>query len=292
MEDALMSDALRIAHGRFGRVALLDMNHSLVRHAHPHCHVLLKVEGDDTQFLVGEHTVPLTDECAVLINAWEPHAYVHDPRRGRTLILALYVEPEWLAEFRPNWEASSRRGFFADRAGIVTPAIRALTQDIATSMVFAPDAKSEHEELLSHLMVAVIERFSDWREHAPSLRKAASGYGMDWRIRRAVKVIRKDPGTVPNMDRLAATVGLSRAHFFRLFGTSTGMTPNVFLNVLRLEAAVASIMGTQESAASVSDRLGFSAPSHFTRFFRDHAGCTPSGFRTATWLGYEPARTF
>ncbi|MGC1665171.1 MAG: AraC family transcriptional regulator, partial [Bradyrhizobium sp.] len=38
-----MSTALRIAHGAFGRVALLDMDESLVRHAHPHCHVLLKV---------------------------------------------------------------------------------------------------------------------------------------------------------------------------------------------------------------------------------------------------------
>ena len=49
-----MSTALRIAHGAFGRVALLDMDWSLVRHAHPHCHVLLKVEGADTQFVVGD----------------------------------------------------------------------------------------------------------------------------------------------------------------------------------------------------------------------------------------------
>ena len=69
-----MSDALRIAYGPFGRVALLDMDRSLVRHAHPHCHVLLKVEGDDTQFLVGERIAPLTDELAVLVNAGEPHA--------------------------------------------------------------------------------------------------------------------------------------------------------------------------------------------------------------------------
>jgi AraC family transcriptional regulator len=37
-----MSTALRIVHGNFGRVALLDMDGSLVRHAHPHCHVLLR----------------------------------------------------------------------------------------------------------------------------------------------------------------------------------------------------------------------------------------------------------
>jgi hypothetical protein len=88
-----MSTALRIAHGAFGRVALLDMDRSLVRHAHPHCHVLLKVDGSDTQFAVDDSFVPLTDRQAVLINAWEAHAYVHQPASPRTVILALYIEP-------------------------------------------------------------------------------------------------------------------------------------------------------------------------------------------------------
>ncbi|MBO6719427.1 MAG: helix-turn-helix transcriptional regulator [Rhizobiaceae bacterium] len=285
-----MSDALRIAHGPFGRVALLDMDRSLVRHAHPYCHVLLKVEGDDTQFLVGERIAPLTDELAVLVNAWEPHAYVHDSKRGRTIILALYIEPQWLAEFRPNWEASSKAGFFLRTAGEITPLIRTFAHDLATSMVHAPEAKGEHENLLSRLMIAVIERFSDWQRVAPSFRDAAVSSGMDWRIRRAVRGMRADPGATPNVDRLARTAGLSRAHFFRLFGQATGVTPNVFLNVLRLESAVTSMVATQEPVAAVSDRLGFSAPSHFTRFFRDHAGVTPTAFREVTRLGSEPLR--
>lgn len=57
-----MPNALRLASGRFGRVALLDMDRPLVRHAHPRCHVLLKVEGADTRFSVGERTVVLTNE--------------------------------------------------------------------------------------------------------------------------------------------------------------------------------------------------------------------------------------
>ena len=97
-----MSHALRITKGEFGRVALLDMDRSLVRHAHPHCHVLLKIDGDDTQFAVGDRVAPLTDTLAVLINAWETHAYVHDPARRNALILALYIEPRWLRAFRPN----------------------------------------------------------------------------------------------------------------------------------------------------------------------------------------------
>src|SRR5689334_22461854 len=158
-----MSTALRIAHGAFGRVALLDMDRSLVRHAHPHCHVLLKVDGDDTQFLVGDKVVPLTTELAVLINAWEPHAYVHDPRRQNALILALYIEPEWLRLFRPNWAASGAPGFFETSAGETTAHIRKLILDLAGEMVHEPGAKKHQERLLSELMVAVIERFTPWR---------------------------------------------------------------------------------------------------------------------------------
>ena len=125
-----MSTALRIAHGAFGRVALLDMDWSLVRHAHPHCHVLLKVEGADTQFVVGDRVYPLTNDTAVLVNGWQPHSYVHDPDRPRTVILALYIEPEWLMAFRPGWAASGAPGFFSHPSGDVSPRIRGLAMNL------------------------------------------------------------------------------------------------------------------------------------------------------------------
>src|SRR3954451_10655688 len=158
-----MSNALRVAHGVFGRVALLDMDRQLVRHAHPHCHVLLKVEGADTQFAVRDAIAPLTDENAVLINAWEPHAYAHDRRRPRTIILALYIEPAWLKTFRPNWAASGAPNFFEKPAGEVSARLRRLAMDLAAVMMAEPAANSTQEELLSDLMIAVTERFTPWR---------------------------------------------------------------------------------------------------------------------------------
>ena len=136
-----MSTALRIAHGAFGRVALLDMDQSLVRHAHPHCHVLLKVEGADTQFAVGEKVYPLTSQTAVLVNGWQPHSYLHVPARPRTLILALYIEPDWLTAFRPGWAAGGRPGFFNDPSGEVSPRIRSLAMNLAADLMarFARD---------------------------------------------------------------------------------------------------------------------------------------------------------
>jgi AraC family transcriptional regulator len=281
-----MSTALRITHGAFGRVALLDMDRSLVRHAHPHCHVLIKADGADTQFAVGDGLVQLTERQAVLINTWEPHAYVHYKERPRTIILALYIEPTWLKSFRPNWAASGAPGFFEQPAGDISPRIRRLSMDLAAMMMADPGANSEQEQVLSDLMISVIERFTPWRTLSRSLADIDRNRDrFDWRIRRAVDLLRLEPQAAQDVDALAKEAGLSRAHFYRLFERSTRMTPHVYLNLLRMELAVKSVVHGDDSFAAVSDTLGFSAPSHFTRFFRDHAGVNPSEFRQVARMG-------
>ena len=276
-----MSTALRIAHGPFGRVALLDMDRSLVRHAHPHCHVLIKAAGADTQFAVGNDLVPLTDTQAVLVNTFEPHAYVHDAARPRTLILALYIEPEWLKTFRSNWAASAGPRFFERPAGALTPRIQTIAQNLMHAMLSDPGATPEHESLLSELMIAVIERFTAWRTiEAPARDGNAVPETADWRVRRAINLMRTALKAHCDVDTLAREAGLSRAHFYRLFACAAKVPPHVYLNALRMEFAVNAIVYEPGRLADLSGRLGFSAPAHFTRFFRDHAGVKPSEFRS------------
>jgi AraC-like DNA-binding protein len=278
-----MSTALRIAHGAFGRVALLDMDWSLVRHAHPHCHVLLKVEGGDTQFVVGDTVYPLTDRTAVLVNGWQPHSYVHDAEWPRTVILALYIEPEWLRAFRPGWAASGAPGFFNHPSGEVSPHIRELAMNLAADMMARPEARQTHEALLSDLMIAVIERFTPWRSFPASIREMSARAG-DWRIRKATASMRSETGRDAGLESIAREVGLSRAHFFRLFEASVGVPPKVYLNVVRMERAVEAVLNQSASVSDISSRLGFAEPAHFTRFFRNHSGVSPREFRSVSRL--------
>lgn len=278
-----MSTALRIAHGAFGRVALLDMDESLVRHAHPHCHVLLKVEGADTQFVVSDAVYPLTDATAVLVNGWQPHSYVHNPERPRTVILALYIEPEWLTAFRPGWAASGAPGFFSHPSGDVSPHIRNLAMNLAADMVARPEARAAHEALLSDLMIAVIERFTPWRSFPASIREM-SARGGDWRIRKAAASMRSEAGRDAALDSFARDAGLSRSHFFRLFEASVGVPPKVYLNVVRMEKAVDAVLNRSVNISEISHQLGFAEPAHFTRFFRNHSGVSPREFRNVSRL--------
>jgi AraC-like DNA-binding protein len=279
-----MSTALRIAHGAFGRVALLDMDWSLVRHAHPHCHVLLKVEGADTQFVVGDKVYPLTNETAVLVNGWQPHSYVHDPARPRSVILALYIEPQWLTAFRPGWAASGAPGFFSYPSGDVSVRIRGLAMDLAADMMTSPEARGAHESMLSDLMIAVIERFTPWRSFPASIRDINARRSGDWRIRRAAAAMRTGMRRGVAIETVAKEAGLSRAHFFRLFESSIGVPPKVYLNVVRMERAVDAVLNQSDSLCDISQQLGFAEPGHFTRFFQNHAGVSPREFRNVSRL--------
>ena len=185
--------------------------------------------------------------------------------------------------FRPGWAASGAPGFFSHPNGEVSPRIRGLAMNLAADMMARPEARTAHESALSDLMIAVIERFTPWRSFPASIRemKARSG---DWRIRRVAASMRSDAARDADLDAFAREAGLSRSHFFRLFESSTGVPPKVYLNVVRMEQAVAAVLNQSASVCDISAQLGFAEPAHFTRFFRNHAGVGPREFRNVSRL--------
>jgi AraC family transcriptional regulator len=275
-----MSTALRIFQGKFGRVALLDMDGPLVTHAHSQCHVLLKASGADTFFSVRDRLHPLTDETAVLVNSWEPHSYAHqDPDAPRTVILALYIEPGWLSVIEKKLSSSGYPGFFQHACVRISADIRRLSNDMAMQMLFGEQPGEQELEIrLSNLMMSVIDAFSEWRSFGagPSGRPPPVH---DHRIRRALTYMRANVGAELDMEHLAREACLSRAHFFKLFQQCTAVTPHVYANVLRMEAAIQNLARTDLPLCAISESLGFSAQSHFTRFFQQHLGVVPSQYR-------------
>lgn len=273
-----MSSAVRIFQGRFGRVALLEMNASLVGHAHHHCHILIKAGGADSGFRVRGQIAPLTDDLAVLVNAWEPHAYEHTSP-DQTLILALYIEPGWLADIQRSLALSAHPRFFPQASTRLSEHTRKSIESFVLEFWWADEfSPARLEQLLFDLIIDIIRASSSWRDLS-SLLKVKPVVAMDPRIRRAITHMREDLGRDVAMDALARQVGLSRAHFFSLFQRDTQVTPLVYANVLRFEAAIQRLTQTQSAVGDIALDLGFSAPSHFSRFFREHLGITPGDYR-------------
>lgn len=273
-----MSRGITFLQGRFGRVGLIDLNVPLVTHAHHHCHVLIKVFGADGAFRVRGVRYPLTYDRAVLVNAWEPHAYEHVGAES-AFILALYIEPAWLGEIHAQLSASGHPRFFPQTGVPVTARMRSVADELAGAMVSMTDTSFlRAETLIFDLMISAIEPFSLWKQ-GDALREGGFAVRYDPRIRKAIAILRANIGADLECDRLAADCGLSRTHFFELFRRATNLTPSVFANELRMEAAFQGLGGTRCPIADLGYRLGFSAPGHFTRFFRHHIGVTPSEYR-------------
>ena len=80
---------------------------------------------------------------------------------------------------------------------------------------------------------------------------------------------------------MARDAGLSRPHFYKLFRREIGVTPNIYLNTLRMEKAIERLGQTEHSITTIADDLGFSCQSVFTRFFSSHVGMPPTDYRRA-----------
>jgi AraC-like DNA-binding protein len=78
----------------------------------------------------------------------------------------------------------------------------------------------------------------------------------------------QEGGRDAGLDEIVAReVGLSRPHFFKLFRAQVGLTPNLYLNALRMERAIDRLAATQEAVADIGLDLGFSSQASFSRFF-------------------------
>ena len=273
-----MSSAIKIFQGRFGRVALLNMSTSLIGHAHHHCHILIKAGGADSAFRVRGQLNPLTQTQAVLVNAWEHHAYEHQSP-DQTLILALYIEPSWLAEIQRSLAASRHPHFFTQSSAKLSAHTLKNIEGFLLEFWWNDEFSGALlEQLLFDLIIDIIRSNSQWHD-LPQLMRLRPHAAKDARIRHAMALMQQDQGQSFVADTLAQKVGLSRAHFYTLFLRDTNVTPLVYANVLRFEAAVQRLTQSSEAVAEISDNLGFSAPGHFSRFFREHLGITPTDYR-------------
>ncbi len=276
-----MARALNIFQGAFGRVAVLQMSHSLVMHAHPHCHVLIKLGGADGAFNVRDAHCPLSDDSVVLVNAWEPHAYLHQPSATGTLILALYIQPEWLAGFERVLEASGSPDFFPAPVGSIGAGVRRSAAELAEAMSRETEDQCRLDRLVA-LMVTIAEQFSEWPE-----RRGGTTHGLrprDFRIRKALAFMQGNIGAGFTLRDVARQSGISRSHLFHLFQNDLKLSPNLYFNSLRVEKAVERLAVGAEPLTCVSGALGFSMQSHFTRFFRNNLGVSPSEYRRGVTL--------
>lgn len=82
-----------------------------------------------------------------------------------------------------------------------------------------------------------------------------------------------------DIEALARSAHLSRAHFIRSFREAFDETPHRYLQRRRIERAMARLRETDRSVTEICLEVGFTSLGTFSRTFREVVGATPSDYR-------------
>ena len=99
------------------------------------------------------------------------------------------------------------------------------------------------------------------------------------RLRRIKELVRAKIEDDLSPDEMAESVGLSTAHFARMFRKSTGETPHQFVLRQRLERAKALLRAADARVLDVAVACGFKTQQHFAQVFRGVCGVSPTEYR-------------
>jgi AraC family transcriptional regulator len=264
--------SIRLHRGGFGHVSMLNVASDLVTHAHADAHLIIWLDGAAGTMHIDGVAVEPDAGVAIGINAFQPHS--HSFMAGDTpgSFLAFYIRSEWARE---------RFGVAPGAQLFRHPAI-ALDAGMRAMCLRFFDNSGEDAgvgDIAAYEIGRLIESIID-AAGCPSSTGRVPGR-RDFRVRKAVELMRANVSDRISFDELARSVGLSRPHFFALFKEQMSLTPNVFWNTLRMEEALRQLQCSEESVTSVASSLGFTCQGNFTRFFRDHAGVSPTLYRVA-----------
>ena len=268
-----MSTAVAIYHGRFGRASLYRLNRPMARHAHREGHLIFLISGARSSTLTDARRCPIDRTSGVAINPWEPHDFVPGDDEQGSLFLVLYINPAWFLAFEHGARSMLR---FGDTQIEISPAVGRLVGRICMHLQEGAPA-SQFDGHLYELAHACLEQ--SWqrpRKHVPA---SSLPCFSDFRVRKSVRLLTERLGDDIELDQIAREAGLSRPHFYRLFKHQTGVTPNLYLNTLRMEKAIHRLSATSTPVAEIGLELGFSSQSSFSRFFAANVGMAPSDYR-------------
>lgn len=268
-----MSAAISVHHGAFGRAALYSLARPIIPHAHREGHIIVHLEGSRARVRVGDTDLVADQDRAVAVSPWEPHSFDPLDEDGPSLCLVLYIKPLWFLETSQSAQCALAFGQPAVR---VTPAIRRHALRLA-ALLFEERASARFDGFLFDATRACFEASWEGVDERPMQRLCARF--TDFRVRRAKRLLQERFSSEVAMGRIAADVGLSRPHFFKLFKMHMGISPNLYLNTLRAEQAIDDLMTTRKTVTDIAFDLGFSSQASFTRFFASNVGIPPTEYR-------------
>jgi AraC family transcriptional regulator len=178
-------------------------------------------------------------------------------------LMAASTEPSGEVELRPH------RKFADSRLGALVTAVH------AEMVAGFPNGRLFLDSVEQAIAVALVSGYAVRHRPGKTLR---GGLGPA-RLRKISELVHAKLEGDLSLDEMSQSVGLSTAHFARMFRKSTGETPHQFVLRQRLERAKAMLRAADARVLDVAVACGFKTQQHFAQVFRDVCGVSPTCYR-------------
>lgn len=268
-----MSTALAVHHGPFGRATVYRLDRPLAPHAHREGHLIFLLGGRKSRLVVGDHPRMSTRTKGVAVSPWQTHSFAPgDPVNG-SLFLVLYINQTWFLQ--AGGDNSNLR--FGESEIAVDHRVEPLVEAVST-LLLDGGSSDRSDGFIYELTRECYDQ--SWTTRAPACNGSVDAPRVsDFRIRNALQIMRNSVGDQIVLDRVARESGLSRPHFYKLFRQNVGLTPNIYLNTLKMELSIEALTKTLQPVTSIGLDLGFSSQASFSRFFTANVGIPPTIYR-------------
>ncbi len=166
---------------------------------------------------------------------------------------------------------------------LVDARLRALVEAVNAERIAGfPSGRLFLDSVEQALAVALVNGYAV-RHHSVQTHRGGLGCARLRRIKEFVDAKMEDELTLREM---AQSVGLSTAHFSRMFRKSTGETPHQFLLRQRVERAKEMLRSADARVMDVAVACGFKTQQHFAQIFRHECGASPTEYRQE-FLGHK-----
>lgn len=103
---------------------------------------------------------------------------------------------------------------------------------------------------------------------------------LDPRVRLSLDIVADRYDRPLGVSALSQEVGISRSRFTVLFTEQMGLSPQAYIEDVRLDRATQFLRMTRMSISQIAERTGFPNPYYFSTRFRRRHGVPPSEYRT------------
>ena len=160
------------------------------------------------------------------------------------------------------------------------PVYHAHSKDLRMEMMNEMLYIAQHGDMTPFHLIGHLYLFLDYlTRSAASMHMQKGGRLRDFYIREAFAFIEQNFQNDISVEDIAATCGLNRSYFGKIFKDTVGKSPQEFLLNYRMTKAAELLKLTALSIGDISNAVGYANQLHFSRAFKNVYGISPREWR-------------